>query len=155
MYLDPEHAQFYFNRALTYSSKGEYKQAIKDYDKEISLHLEASVIYTNRAFSYISLQENDKAIADLSKAIELNPEDDKIYFFRSLIHFRQGYYMQAIEDFKKAVNLHPKYFTGTDFDEFNEYLYNFGDQEVDFGLRNTEDFIAFLENLPSSKRKNT
>ncbi|CCQ70930.1 MULTISPECIES: tetratricopeptide repeat protein [Crocosphaera] len=50
----------------------EFKKAIDDYNKVISLNPQDGLAYLNRGIAYSRLGENQKAIPDLQKAISLS-----------------------------------------------------------------------------------
>ena len=51
-------------------SRGEYEQAIKDYDKAIELNPEYATAYNNRGNAYAKLGEYDKAIDQFLELIK-------------------------------------------------------------------------------------
>jgi len=61
-------------------SRGEYEQAIKDYDKAIELNPEYATAYNNRGNAYAKLGEYDKAIdqfLELIKFTKNTPDKDR------------------------------------------------------------------------------
>src|SRR4030042_1535754 len=79
--LPQETAETYFNRAVDYSQKGEYKKAIPDYNKDIEIN------------------------PDFVKAIEVDPKYASAYYYRGHIYHYNGEYEKAWEDIKKARSL--------------------------------------------------
>ena len=104
-----ESAETYFNRAVHYSQKGEYKKAISDYDKAIDINPEFVVAYLNRGYSHSMMGEFEKAIADYTRAIEINPRYAIAYHNRGFVYRRVGEYDRAIPDLTMATEIDPKY----------------------------------------------
>ena len=107
--LPQETAEVYFNRGVDSSQKGDFREAISDFNKAIDVNPEFVVAYLNRGFSYSRMGEFDKAIADYTKAIELNPRYAVAYYNRGFVYRRMGEYDRAILDFTKAIEINPKY----------------------------------------------
>ncbi|MEI0668873.1 tetratricopeptide repeat protein [Brachyspira pulli] len=55
---------------------GEYKEAIKDYDKSIELNPSDSDVYNNRGFAKEKLGQYQEALQDFKKALELDPNNN-------------------------------------------------------------------------------
>ena len=65
--------------------KGQYKEAIKDYDNSIDLDATFPNAFYNRAVAKNSIKDYKGAIADYSKAIELDPTNKLAYNNMGLI----------------------------------------------------------------------
>ena len=83
--LDPKYMEAYHYRGGNYYKQNLYKEAIKDYDKYISLmsksakpskYMLAKVHY-QRAETYGKLNKKKEALADFKKASELMPKEEK------------------------------------------------------------------------------
>jgi len=100
----------YHRQANAYSEKGDYDNAIANYNKAIELNPESSraAIYYNRGIAYSKKNDFDRAIADYNKAIEINPNDAEIYFNRGGAYYRKGDIDKAISDTNKASEIDPK-----------------------------------------------
>ena len=61
--LNPNLADAYYNRALTYYSSGNFEKAIKDCNKSIELDTKNSSSYSLRGDFYSDLYQNKKAIS--------------------------------------------------------------------------------------------
>jgi tetratricopeptide (TPR) repeat protein len=107
--LPQETAQTYFNRGVESSEKGDFREAISNFNKAIDVNPEFVVAYLNRGYSYSRRGEFDKAIADYTKAIELNPRYAVAYHNRGFVYRRMGEYDRAILDFTKSIEIDPKY----------------------------------------------
>ena len=99
-------ADSYFNRALTYGKKGQYDQAIADYNKAIEINPGYAMAYYNRGRAYaIGTGQYDQAIADYNKAIEINPMFISAYKNRGLVMMKLGNTKMACSDWKQTCEL--------------------------------------------------
>ena len=67
-------AHGYYNRAITYESKGDNDRAIADYSEVIRLDPKFAPAYKNRGIAYLAKGDNDHATADYNDAIRLDPK---------------------------------------------------------------------------------
>jgi tetratricopeptide (TPR) repeat protein len=72
-------AKFYNNRGIAYGEKGQYDQAISDFNKAIEINPRYNKAYNNRGIVYRLKGQYDQAISDFNKAIEINPLDGEAY----------------------------------------------------------------------------
>jgi Tfp pilus assembly protein PilF len=72
-------AKFYNNRGTTFGEKGQYDQAISDFNNAIEINPRYIKAYNNRGIVYRLKGKYDKAISDFNKAIEINPLDAEGY----------------------------------------------------------------------------
>jgi tetratricopeptide (TPR) repeat protein len=70
----------YTNRGIAYAGKGQYDQAIADYDTAIKASPKYENAYFSRGNAYYAKKQYDEAIADYNKAIELNPKNPHPYY---------------------------------------------------------------------------
>jgi len=71
--------KFYNNRGIAYGEKGQYDQAISDFNKAIEINPRYEKAYNNRGIVYRLEGQYDQAISDFNKAIEINPTDAQAY----------------------------------------------------------------------------
>ena len=116
-----------FKTAKDHFNKGDYDQAIKDYDKAIELKPNYSDAYYNRGIAYDNKGNYDQAIKDYNKAIELNPNHTNAYNNRGLTYDKKGDYNQAIKDYSKAIELKPNYSDA--YNNRGNAYYNKGDHD--------------------------
>ena len=103
----------YNNRGLAYARKGDFDEAIEDYNQAIELNPKSAVAYQNRGNIYFDQKDFDEAIEDYNQAIEyktkLDPPDlAGAYYNRGRIYARKANVDQAIVDLRKAIELNPK-----------------------------------------------
>ena len=105
--LEPEDAKAYYSRGNAYEEKGDYDQAIADYDKTIELDPEHVTAYNNRGATYhYNKGEVDRAIQDYDKAINLEPSCSAlVYINRGYAYDNKNNTDRAIEDYDNAVRL--------------------------------------------------
>ncbi|MCC5640327.1 tetratricopeptide repeat protein [Nostoc sp. CHAB 5844] len=87
--------------------KGEYTDAIANYNQALKLHPQDAEIYYKRGLSYYQLGDYEEAIADYSQAIQINLNDAKLYIKRGLANYQLGDYAAAIDDYSQAIRLNP------------------------------------------------
>jgi tetratricopeptide (TPR) repeat protein len=62
-----------YNRGLANKEKGEYDQAISDYNKALELKPNYADAYNNRGIAHDDKGEYDQAISDYDMALKINP----------------------------------------------------------------------------------
>jgi Tfp pilus assembly protein PilF len=72
-------AKFYNNRGAAYGEKGQYDQAIMDFNQAIEMNPRYIRAYNNRGVIYRLKGQYDRAISDFNKAIEMNSLDPEAY----------------------------------------------------------------------------
>jgi len=95
----------YLNRGVAYGKKGQYDQAIVDFNKAIELDPRDAAAYYNRGISYEKRGQHDRAILDFTKAIEINPRYAKAYINRGAAYFSKREYEKAWDDVSKVQDL--------------------------------------------------
>jgi Flp pilus assembly protein TadD len=76
---EPTDARFYNNRGIAYGEKGQYDQAISDFNKAIEIKPGYDKAYNNRGIVYRLKGQYDRAISDFKRAIEINSLDAEGY----------------------------------------------------------------------------
>ena len=105
--IDPRDAEGYYNRGGAYFAKGEYNQAISDYNKALEINPRFAEAYNNRGEAYRRVIQHDQAMLDYNKALEVNPRYAVAYNNRGQAYFEKGKYNQAISDYNKALEINP------------------------------------------------
>lgn len=108
--LKPNNAEtYYYNRGVAYDNLGQYKPAIKDYNKAIFLKPDYAEAFYNRGTINNTIGQYQRAIEDFNEAIRFNPQDAEAYLGRGFACDRLGQYQRAIENYSKAIGLIPDY----------------------------------------------
>jgi protein O-mannosyl-transferase len=97
----------YNNRGNAYLAKGQYDEAIKDFDRSIALHRNYSKAYDNRGNANAAKGQYDQAIKDYDKAVKANANYAEAYNDRGSAYATRGQVDLAIKDFNKAIELKP------------------------------------------------
>jgi tetratricopeptide (TPR) repeat protein len=63
----------FFNRAVSYADRGDYNQAIADYNKALELQPDNALAFSNRGDAYYQKQDYALAINDYNKALLIKP----------------------------------------------------------------------------------
>lgn len=107
IFIDPELAPAYFNRAVAFARLGKTDDALVDYNKAIDLDPTLPEVYFNRGSLYGEIGEVEKALADFEIAVKENPKSIDTYINRGIIFFQVGNFQDAIRDFTKAIEIQP------------------------------------------------
>ena len=105
-----------------------YEDAIKDYDKSLSLNPNFYGTYCNRGIAKYYLKNYVEALVNLDKAIIMQPDCHEAYVYRAKIYEYQGDYDDMQKDMtyvyknlKKEENAYNKYLYGVVLLSFKEY----------------------------------
>lgn len=93
------------DRGSFYLTKGEYDQAISEFNKALEINPKDSGAYKNRGAAYMNKRQYDQAISDYTKALEINPKDAEAYNIRGRAYYFKGEYEKSWEDLNKAEDL--------------------------------------------------
>lgn len=94
-------------KGLSYDLKGQWDNAIDEYNKIIKINPRYAEAYYNRGLLYGMKGNEDQAISDFSKAIEMNPRDAGAYNNRGNAYFYKGQYVKSVSDWTKAIVINP------------------------------------------------
>jgi tetratricopeptide (TPR) repeat protein len=97
----------YVNRAVAYSLRRSFDQALSDYGVAIQLDPENPLAYYNRGNLHFDRGEHAKAIADYTSAIERDTSFALAYLNRGLAHERGGRNEAATADYRQALSMQP------------------------------------------------
>ena len=105
---DPKVELAYTKRGTAYLKKGQYNEAIEEYNKAIKINPNYSLAYYNRSVAYSRIGQHDRALTDCNKVLQLDPKHAKSYYTRGVSYWHLGTKNQAIKDFQAAARLEHK-----------------------------------------------
>jgi len=98
-------AEPYFNRGLACSKKGQYDQAISNFNKALEINPSYALAYRNRGAAYLAKGQYDQAISDCTKTLDLDPRDAKVHFGRGVAYYGKKEYEKSWRDLEIAQSL--------------------------------------------------
>jgi len=108
--LNPTFGSAYWDRAIAYDFKREYRKAINDYDSAISYYSNNSdlaTLYKNKGMVYCDMKLYDSALYDFDKSLDLNPEYGLAMWNKGIAYDGKGMYDSAVNNYTRAL----KHFT--------------------------------------------
>lgn len=136
--INPEYAEAYNKRGLSYSAVGIQNMAISDFLEAIRINPDYAEAYHNRGKLYERLGKNSPAISDYTEAIRINPNNATAFYNRGTVYTKvelDGYHSyadtidrslikdygfleyyiskgkisKAVQDFSDAIRINPDY----------------------------------------------
>jgi tetratricopeptide (TPR) repeat protein len=102
-------AEAYNNRGVAWHHKGDYDNAISDYDKALELHPHYAEALNNRGVAWAYKGDYDKAISDCTEAVKINPLYANAYNNRGYAWQQKGDLDKAIADYSEALGIDEQY----------------------------------------------
>ncbi|URL61133.1 tetratricopeptide repeat protein [uncultured bacterium] len=102
--------RIYSNRGLTKEHLRDFKGALADYNKTLSLDPKYAVGYCNRGGVKYNMKKYQDAIADFKTAIKLNSGFEKAYFFLGAAYMRAKQNQDAVNAFTKLIKMNDHFF---------------------------------------------
>ena len=96
------------DRGTAYLLKGDYADAIVEFDASIKLDAKNGEAWNNRAWAYYKAGDNRKALDDANQAVKLSATQAFVWDTRGHIHEAMGARTSAELDFQKAVSIDPQ-----------------------------------------------
>ena len=90
-------------RALSYSLRGAYDQAILDYDRALTIMPDFAVALNNRAWAYFKSGRPELGLTDVEKSLALDPSSAHTYDTRAHIKQWGGRPTAALADYERAM----------------------------------------------------
>jgi tetratricopeptide (TPR) repeat protein len=97
--------QGYWRRAQVNLANGQVDQAIRDYDKAVSMLPDNGMYIGERGLALNKKGDFDRAIADFDKVISLQPKDSAAFNGRGMAWLAKGDIAKALSDLNQAVAL--------------------------------------------------
>lgn len=107
IYREPDLNQLYGKLGDECFTKGEYVEAITNYNQVLQANLQDADIYYKRGLAHYQLGDYLAAINDYTQAIKINLNYAKAYNQRGLARYQIRDYAAAIEDYTQAIRINP------------------------------------------------
>ena len=91
-----------FNDGLEKTKKGNYKDALTDFEKALQFDKDYRIYY-QIGFAQMKLNNLDSAIENYKNSIKVNPKFDAAYNDLGNVYYSQGKYQDAIDNFLKVL----------------------------------------------------
>jgi tetratricopeptide (TPR) repeat protein len=96
------------NRGIIYLYRGQYAEALADFDAAIEADPGLAEGYTHRGVALLAHRDYRSAIEALDRGLALDPsEPAKVYFNRAIAHEELGDVAAAYHDYQRAAELAP------------------------------------------------
>ncbi len=106
---DPKYIPALLSIGMTYQRMGENKNAIKMYERLLSVSNNFVPALNNIAWLYAEEGKKfEDALSYAKKAVSLKPADSQIIDTLGWVYLKKQQYNDAVKTFQKAVNLSPK-----------------------------------------------
>ena len=89
--------------------EGNYRGAIAEYNRSISLKPDYADVLEGRGNAWLKTGEKGRAIDDYTRAINLGANRAEVYNYRGFVYAERGETEKAIADFSQALRLKPGY----------------------------------------------
>lgn len=100
-----QNVQAYIDQGIENSQKGNYDQAIKDFNQALKLKPRDPTLITYRGVVYYAKGQTDMATKDFNQALEIDPKFGRAHYQLGMIYENQEKYAQAVTEMKKAKSL--------------------------------------------------
>jgi tetratricopeptide (TPR) repeat protein len=103
----PERARAEMALGIKKLGPGTYGEAIRRFDRAISIWPEFAEAYLNRAVAEHDVSQRGPALIDLEKALDLDPNLVRAYHERGQIYLENGEPGKALPEFDKSIQVKP------------------------------------------------
>jgi tetratricopeptide (TPR) repeat protein len=103
--INGDYIDAYTSRAIVYTARRDYEEAIEDYTRAIELDANLLAAHNNRGIVYVAIVEYENALADFNKVLDLDSSNVLALNNRGIVHAINGDYDLAIADFQQAIEL--------------------------------------------------
>ncbi|MBI5345240.1 MAG: tetratricopeptide repeat protein [Deltaproteobacteria bacterium] len=95
----------HFDKGVQLSMKGQYDEAIKEYEETIKLNPKSAQAYNNLGFAYMDKGDVERAIESQKKAVELNASLANAYYGLALALEKKGDKKEALKNWKEFMKM--------------------------------------------------
>ncbi len=93
-----------FNQGIEYAKKGDYENAIKEYNRALEINPKYAEAYYNRGDAYDDMGDKERAIADYNRALEINPKLSWAYFGKGLAYEELERFQEAVKAYRDFIS---------------------------------------------------
>jgi tetratricopeptide (TPR) repeat protein len=105
----PGNSRGHYNLANTYMKQGRVEEAIRHYEKTISLSPKDTTAHNDLGYAYYKNMQADNAIEQYEIAIELNPDYSLAYNNLGAVYEARGLIDKRIEAYRAALRIDPEF----------------------------------------------
>jgi tetratricopeptide (TPR) repeat protein len=105
-------AKLHTNRGVERKARGDFDDAIADYDAAIAINPNDQFAFNNRANTWRDKGDIERALADYVAALRIDPDYTVVYYTRGMVYERLGDNERARADYQAALARPPKYPNG-------------------------------------------
>lgn len=105
--LNPDLADAYFWRGLSYFYRGKYDEALENYDQALKIDPKMVEAYNSRGHTHFTRREWDLAVPEYKRAIEVDPDFAPAHQNLATTYVELGQYELAIEEYDRTLELQP------------------------------------------------
>lgn len=105
---NPRTVRDYHNRGNVHMVKGEYAEALQDFNTALTLDPGYIESYISRGTLHSLKQQITMAAADFDKALKLDPENIGALYSRAGLYKMQGKFHEALADYQKILEIEPR-----------------------------------------------
>jgi tetratricopeptide (TPR) repeat protein len=146
---NPKDAVALFMRGGDWLDKGEWDNAIKDFDECIRLDPTNASAFVSRGIAWAQKKDYDKAIRDYDGAIRLGPKNALALYNRGIAWHDKKEYDKAIRDYDDAIRLDPRnafYFIGRGLAWTHKLEYDKAIRDYDEAVRLNPNYALTFRN---------
>ena len=162
--LSAENYELFFSKGILSFNQGNYKEALKAFDKAADLKPDLVEIQYYLGLTHTELENNKEALKAFEKVISADPTYPRVHYDLGVVYYRLGHYPKALKEFEIAEKQEPKramlyYFKAHIFylqNKFSESLPLFTKAgELDPGLKQTTHFFRGLALLKLDRQEDS
>jgi len=102
-------ADYYFQEGFAALNFGEYKKAIKHFDRVINLDPNYIDAYINKGIAFHELGNFEEAISNYDKALEIEPDNPIALNNKGYVFSKMKKYDEAVPYYNRALEINPTY----------------------------------------------
>jgi tetratricopeptide (TPR) repeat protein len=110
----------YVNLGFQYNNIGKYKEALKCFDKALTIEKDEPLSLNNRGLTKFYLKDYNGALKDINQSISIYPGNAYAYKNRALVYLAQNKKDMACQDIQKALDYEFTKVSGEDVNELQK-----------------------------------